>query len=150
MVAISVATEIDAPPDVVWDDVRNLASHVEWMHDAESIWFTSTNTSGVGATFDCETRVGPIRLTDVMEVTEWVEGSTIGVRHTGIVTGVGAFTLTELPGTRTRFEWNEELTFPWWLGAKVGEVVGGLLLKQIWKRNLVNLRDRFEAGARLR
>ena len=42
MVAISVETELDAPPEVVWSDVRNLSSHVEWMHDAESIWFTST------------------------------------------------------------------------------------------------------------
>ena len=51
MVAISVETELDAPPEVVWSDVRNLSSHVEWMHDAESIWFTSTMTEGVGTTF---------------------------------------------------------------------------------------------------
>lgn len=30
---------IDAPADRVWDDVRHIASHVEWMKDAVSIKF---------------------------------------------------------------------------------------------------------------
>ena len=71
MVAITVETELDATPEVVWSDVRNIASHVEWMHDAESIWFTSTNREGVGTTFECETKVGPIQLTDVMETVSY-------------------------------------------------------------------------------
>ena len=83
MVAITVETEIDASPSVVWGDVRNIASHVQWMHDAESIWFTSEHREGVGTTFDCETKVGPIKLTDVMEITEWVDEQVMGVRHSG-------------------------------------------------------------------
>ena len=78
MVAITVEIELDAPPEVVWSDVRNVASHVEWMHDAESIWFTSAGREGVGTTFECETKVGPIQLTDVMEITEWVDEETMG------------------------------------------------------------------------
>ena len=146
MVAITVETEIDAPPAVVWADVRNIASHVEWMHDAESIWFTSEHKEGVGTSFDCETVVGPIRLTDRMEITEWVDEATIGVRHSGVVTGVGAFTLSPLPGGRTLFRWAEELTFPWFLGGPVGEVPGQLVLKAIWKRNPQHLAKRFKHG----
>ena len=147
MVAITVETELDAPPEVVWSDVRNIASHVEWMHDAESIWFTSTNREGVGTTFECETKVGPIQLTDVMEITEWVDGETMGVRHSGVVTGVGAFTLSPISGDRTLFRWAEELTFLWWLGGPVGEPFGSIILKMIWKRNLGNLSKRFRGGA---
>jgi hypothetical protein len=147
MVAISVETELDAPPAVVWSDVRNLSSHVEWMHDAESIWFTSESTEGVGTVFDCETKVGPIRLTDIMEITEWVDDERMGVRHSGIVTGEGVFTLSPIHGNKTLFSWNEELHFPWFFGGKVGEPVGGVILKMIWKRNLQNLADRYSAGA---
>lgn len=148
MVAITVETEIDAPPSVVWADVRNIASHVHWMHDAESIWFTSVEREGVGAAFDCETKVGPIRLTDAMEITEWTDEQAMGVRHSGVVTGEGAFTLSPLPGDRTLFRWAEELTFPWFLGGPVGEVGGSILLKWVWKRNLDQLSKRFANGRR--
>lgn len=146
MVAITVEVELDAPPDVVWSDLRNISSHVHWMHDAEAIWFTSKNTEGVGTSFECETKVGPIRLTDVMEITEWVDRESMGVRHTGVVTGEGTFTLTPLSGHRTHFKWAEELSFPWFLGGPVGEPFGSIVLKLIWKRNLQNLSQRFRNG----
>lgn len=145
MVAITVETTLDAPPDVVWADLRNLKSHAEWMHDAESIWFLSQETEGVGTRFECDTKVGPIRLTDVMEITEWVEGQTMGVRHAGVVTGEGAFKLSPLGDDRTLFRWAEELKFPWWLGGPVGEPFGSIILKLIWKRNLANLANRFSS-----
>lgn len=146
MAAITVETELDATPEVVWSDVRVLSSHVEWMHDAESIWFTSDEREGVGTTFECETKVGPIQVTDVMEITEWVTNETIGVRHSGVVTGVGAFTLSALGNDRTLFRWEEELSFPWWLGGPVTEPIGSVILKLIWKRNLQLLSARFRNG----
>ena len=147
MVAIIVETELDAPPEVVWSDVRNIASHAQWMHDAESIWFTSPGTEGVGTTFEVETRVGPIQITDVMEITEWVDAQVMGVRHSGVVSGAGAFTLTPLGSARTLFRWDEELTFPWWLGGRLGEPIGAIVLKMIWRRNLQNLAARYRGGS---
>jgi hypothetical protein len=140
-----VATTIPARPDEVWADVRDLGSHVEWMADAEAIRFTSARRSGVGTTFDCDTRVGPFSLVDRMEITEWSEGRRIGVRHTGLVTGDGRFTLRPSRRRRrsTRFTWEEELTFPWWMGGPAGALVGGLVLRAVWRRNLRRLRARF-------
>ena len=43
--------------------------------------------SGVGTRFECDTKIGPITLTDVMEITEWKPGKAMGVRHTGLITG---------------------------------------------------------------
>lgn len=146
MVAMTIDTELDAPPNVVWSDVRNISSHTQWMHDAESIWFTSESTEGVGTSFECDTKVGPIRLTDVMEITEWVDEEAIGVRHAGVVTGEGTFTLSALPDGRTLFRWAEELTFPWWLGGPIGEPFGSIVLKMIWKRNLQSLAARYKNG----
>src|SRR3546814_14870314 len=72
-----------APPDAVWRDLEDLATHSEWMADAVAIRFLTDQRSGVGTTFECDTKVGPIRLTDVMEITEWRPGKAMGVRHTG-------------------------------------------------------------------
>jgi hypothetical protein len=140
---IKVSTTIDAPPRVVWASLRDIAGHVGWMADAEAIRFTSRRRHGVGTTFECDTRVGPLTLTDVMEVTSWVERREMGVRHTGVVTGTGRFTLRRARGGRTRFTWEERLVFPWWLGGPVGGVVGAQVLRLIWKGNLRRLRAGF-------
>ena len=65
----------------------------------------------------------------------------MGVKHIGIVTGSGVFTLEPLNnGARTLFKWEEELVFPWFLGGPIGAFIGGkIVLRQIWKRNLRGL-----------
>lgn len=139
---ISVSIDLDATPARVWEIVEPVERHVDWMADAVAITFETEQTRGVGTRFLCDTKVGPIRLTDKMEITQWVPGEAMGVRHVGIVTGTGVFTLSPLDGgTRTRFTWEEELRFPWWLGGRLGELVGGqVVMKAIWRRNLVKLK----------
>jgi hypothetical protein len=143
---IVVATEIDAPPDVVWAYVRQIDRHVEWMHDAVRIDFVGTEREGVGTVFDTLTKVGPLSTTDRMTITEWVEGETIGVRHEGAVVGEGRFLLEPVGDDRTSFEWAETLHLPWYFGGRLGEVVARPLLRAIWRRNLRGLRQRVEGG----
>jgi uncharacterized protein YndB with AHSA1/START domain len=144
---ITVSVDIDAPVERVWQVVEPVERHVDWMHDAVAIRFLGDQTRGVGTAFLCDTRVGPIRLVDRMEITEWVPGEVMGVRHTGIVTGSGRFTLTPIDlDRRTRFTWTEELVFPWWLGGPIGAFVGGkLVLRAIWRRNLRTLERQVES-----
>jgi uncharacterized protein YndB with AHSA1/START domain len=137
--SIAVETIIWAPPTDVWACIRDIASHVEWMHDARAITFTSEKRQGVGTSFDCLTRLGPLRTTDRMVITEWEDERTMGVRHEGLVTGTGAFHLEALDGGRTRFSWEETLTFPLWLGGSIGERLGGPILRAVWRRNLKSL-----------
>jgi uncharacterized protein YndB with AHSA1/START domain len=143
---IRVAVNIDAPPRRVWEQVEDIASHVQWMHDAVAIRFTSSRHSGVGTSFDCDTRVGPLRLTDRMEVTEWKPRQAMGIRHVGLVTGTGRFTLRRRRRGRTRFTWEERLVFPWWMGGPVGALAGAQVLEVIWRRNLRNLKRQVEAS----
>ena len=147
MARIKVSTVIAAPPDRVWEELRHIERHVDWMADAEAIRFTSRRREGRGTTFDCDTRIGPFHLVDRMEVTEWRTGRSMGVRHVGLVTGTGRFTLRRV-GARgapaTRFTWSERLRFPWWMGGPVGGVVGGRVMKVVWRRNLRRLRARIE------
>jgi hypothetical protein len=141
MSRLTVSTMLDASPTEVWAAIEDVGSHVEWMEDAVAIHFTSEQTSGVGTAFDCDTRVGPFRLTDHMEITEWQPGKAMGVRHVGLVTGTGVFTLEPVSrGRRTRFIWSERLVFPWWMGGPVGSLAATPVLKHIWRRNLRNLR----------
>ena len=143
MARIRVSTTIEAPLDSVWEYVRRIDSHTEWMADAESISFLSDQTEGVGTEFECLTKVGPLRLNDAMVVTEWAEKEAIGVRHTGLVTGQGRFTLAPAGTDRTEFCWTEELQFPWWMGGILGDIVGARVLEWVWRRNLKTLRAQF-------
>lgn len=142
---IEVSTVIDAAPADVWATVEDIRSHTEWMTDAEAIRITSAQHTGTGTTFECDTVVGPFRLTDLMEITEWEPGSAMGVRHVGLVSGEGVFTITEEPGGRSRFTWRERLAFPWWMGGPVGGLIGGRVMKRIWRGNLRALKARVEA-----
>ena len=109
-----------------------------WMADAESITFQSEQREGVGTTFHCRTKVGPIVLNDIMDITAWVDHETMAVRHRGIVSGEGAFTLSAAT-TSTTVVWEEALTFPWWMGGPIGAVPARLILRLIWKGNLRRL-----------
>ncbi len=143
MTRIRVSTVVEARPGRVWDDLRHIDRHVEWMGDAERIWFLSAQREGVGTAFECATRVGPFRLTDRMVVTEWGEARRIGIRHEGLVRGTGRFTIRPARRGRTRFTWTERLRFPWWMGGPVGAAVGGLVLRRVWRRNLATFAARF-------
>lgn len=147
MSSIRVETTIRRTPEEVWAVVEPVERHVDWMQDAEAIRFVNDQRRGVGTRFLCDTKVGPIRLTDSMEITAWEPARTMGVRHVGVVTGTGAFTLEPLPDGSTRFVWEESLVFPWWLGGPLGALVGGrIVLAAIWRGNLRRLKSLCETA----
>jgi uncharacterized protein YndB with AHSA1/START domain len=143
-VKLRVGITIDAAPAEVWRVIEPIEHHVDWMTDAESITFTSASRRGVGTRFDCVTRVGPLRTTDRMAITEWDPGHAMGIEHQGAVSGRGQFTLTRRPRGRTRFVWTEELTFPWWMGGRVGALAAKPVLRRVWRRNLTRLKHLIE------
>ena len=67
-----MTVDISATPQQVWDVVERVEDHVDWMLDAVAIRFESEQHRGVGTSFLCDTKVGPIKLVDRMEITEWV------------------------------------------------------------------------------
>ncbi len=144
---IRVSTVIDADREHVWQSVEDISSHVDWMADAIAIRFRSDQRSGLGTTFECDTRIGPFKLTDVMEITEWAEGEAMGVDHTGLVTGSGRFTLLPAGPQRTEFRWEETLEFPTWMGGPLRDPVGGRILEFVWRRNLGRLKALVETAA---
>lgn len=147
MPEVLVKVAIDRTRPEVWAYVRDIGSHVDWMADATEIRFESDQREGTGTSFECDTKIGPIKLTDVMTITKWVDEQAMGVRHEGVVTGEGEFQLTALAGGRTEFSWREDLSFPLWLGGPIGEFVAKPILTAIWKRNLKRLKHSLETTA---
>ncbi|MBA2609438.1 MAG: SRPBCC family protein [Actinobacteria bacterium] len=127
---------INAPIDAAWAHLADIDSHVDWMADAESITFTSAARTGVGTAFECVTKVGPLRTTDKMTVTEWDDGRRIGVAHSGIVVGSGVFELAAVNERVSRLSWTEDLRFPWFVGGVVSAFAARPVLKRIWMGNL--------------
>ncbi len=145
MSTVTVLVVINAPLEQVWAAAADLGSHAEWMADAESIRFLTARRRGLGTRMEVATRVGPFRTKDVMEVTEWEDRSRIGVRHTGLVTGQGAFELEALDPATTKFTWQERLSFPWYLGGPLTARIASPVLAAIWRRNLRGLKQKLEA-----
>lgn len=143
--SIEVSIDIARTPEQVWAYVQDISTHVEWMADAEAIRFLGSQTHGAGTRFECDTKVGPFRVTDVMTVTSWIDAEQMGVRHEGVVTGEGIFTLSPTAGNATRFTWNEDLSFPFWMAGPLGATVAKPVLMAIWRRNLTRLKSRVES-----
>ena len=80
-----------------------------------------------------------------MDVVSWEEYEAIGVRHVGIVTGEGRFSIYPTKDG-TSFIWAEILTFPWYLGGALTALASKPILRWIWRRNLENLRRRIETS----
>ncbi len=141
---ISVETLIEASIGEVWEKVKDIKSHVDWMDDAVSIHFVGAREQGAGTEFDCETQIGPFNLTDRMKITEWSEGKSIGVSHEGLVRGEGQFALSVIEHGITRFTWVESLIFPFWMGGPFRNPVGKKILEHVWQKNLKNLKTLIE------
>lgn len=144
---------VDAPRRRVWRHLADLGSHVEWMLDAAAISFRGRRRRGLGTVLVCETRLGPLRTTDVMEVVEWRRRRAIGVRHVGLVRGEGRFTLHRRRGRRTEVRWSERVVFPWHLGGPLVGRAARPVLRLVWRGNLARLgarveRRRLSRGAR--
>jgi Polyketide cyclase / dehydrase and lipid transport len=144
MTRIVTEADIQACPEVVWRIASELAAQPDWMRDARAVRFLTTRRTGVGVILVCDTRIGPIRLADRLEVTEWDDGRAISIRHDGIVRGTGRFTLAPHPAG-TRFTWTEDLRFPWWLGGPAAGVIARPVLAAVFRRDLATLRSLAES-----
>ena len=139
MAHIRVQINIADSPDIVWNELRHIDRHVQWMMDARSITFDTDQREGVGTSFVCVTRVGPFVTRDRMTVTAWSDTETMGIEHRGIITGSGTITLRATP-KGTDVVWEENLHFPWWAFGEVGARVARPVLRAIWRGNLKRLR----------
>jgi carbon monoxide dehydrogenase subunit G len=146
VISIRTSTVVAAPIDVVWADLADVGSHVEWMSDVSEISFTSPENSGVGAIYEVRSRFGPVRLRDRLEISDWRPGETLAVRRRGVVGGEGRFTLEAISSDQTRLIRDMDLDFPWWLGAGIGERIAAPLLRRLFAANLEAFTARYDGA----
>ena len=127
---IRITEKIEASPEVVWNAISDIQTHVEWMADASDIRITSEQTEGIGVTFD------------------WTPNQTLTIRHKGLVEGTGSFILEKNSDGKTLFIWEEKLDFPLLFGGRVTEFFAKPVLIKIWKKNLFRLKHLVETSER--
>lgn len=111
---ITVSVDVDAPVGTVWAAVTDWENQRDWMLGTD---VTVTRGDGVslGSELAATTGVGPLGVTDTMEIIGWDPPHRAVVRHTGrVVRGSGTFTVVAR-GEGSTFHWSEQLDLP--LGA---------------------------------
>lgn len=137
--------EIATTKEVLWRYLINFEDQPRWMKDAIEIRVRQRSDEIVGTTFETLTKVGPLKTTDVMQVVSVIENRMIEIEHQGLIGGRGFFEVHDFTPGNCIFYWIEELTFPWYLGAAITEQLAGIVLRQIFQRDLNNLRDLVQA-----
>jgi hypothetical protein len=139
-----------APRAVVWDVLTRWEEQPRWMLDAKEVHVTSAHREGLGVELRCPTNLLGFTVQDTMVVTGWEEGRLLEVTHTGrIITGTGAFELSDLPDGGTRIGWWEEVDPPLGAIGELGAQVFALpIIRRIFRRSLRNLAARAEEQQR--
>ena len=109
---ITVGVDIDAPADVVWKAVTDWEAQGEWMLGT-AVRVTRGDGASVGSELAATTGVGPLGVTDTMEIVGWDPPRRATVRHTGrVVRGSGVFSVHERGPDASSFVWSEQLDLP--------------------------------------
>jgi Polyketide cyclase / dehydrase and lipid transport len=115
MAQFTVVQEVRAPAAEVWAALVDWPRHGDWAPLTE-VRTTTEQPGGVGAQFVARTGLGPLGFDDPMTVVAWAppQGDRPGrcevVKSGRVVHGRAWFTVTPLPGGRSRIVWFEDVT----------------------------------------
>jgi hypothetical protein len=118
---LTIRVPVAAPAPKVFAALTDWARQSEWIL-ATKVWPVGPQRRGVGDRLEAftglRTRFGNIGFLDTMVVTEWLEGRSVTVSHTGkIVRGGGTFAVTPRSQQTCEVSWTENLSIP---GGAVG------------------------------
>jgi uncharacterized membrane protein len=140
-VEVRTGITIARPRPVVWSVLTDVQRQPEWMRDALSIEMLTEGPLGVGSRMKVPTKIGMLRTTDVMEVTEFDPPHRWTVVHCGWVVGEGTFTLRDGDGGRaTVVEWRERLAAPLGTLGRWGMTLLRPVLRRQFQADLSRLR----------
>jgi hypothetical protein len=115
-VELTVRVDVDATPQAVWRKLTDWEGQGDWMLATRVEVTGGGDGRRVGATLEAVTGVGPLGITDRMEIVEWTPPRRCVVRHLGrVVRGEGIFEVVPLPAGRARLLWSELLDLPFGL-----------------------------------
>jgi uncharacterized membrane protein len=141
---ISVAIDIDAPPEAIWPHLVDWENLPRWMREARDIRVVGPVREGVGVEAEAQVRIAGLRSTDRVRVTRWEPPAILELAHLGWVKGSGYMELTPLD-RGTHVFWREELLPPWGILGAIGLRMLAPLMRRIFARDLRILRDLVES-----
>jgi uncharacterized membrane protein len=145
-VEVRTGITIARPRPVVWSVLTDVQRQPEWMRDALSIEMLTEGPLDVGSRMRVPTKIGMLRTTDVMEVTEFDPPQRWTVVHRGWVVGEGTFTLQVGDGGRaTDVEWCERLAAPLGALGRWGMTLFRPILRRQFQADLNRLRTLCES-----
>ena len=112
-VDLTVPVEVNVPADAVWQKVTDWKRQGDWMLATRVEVVGAGDGRHAGAILTAVTGVGPLGVTDRMEIVEWDPPRRCVVRHLGrVVRGEGVFEVVQLDAGRSRLLWSELLDLP--------------------------------------
>jgi hypothetical protein len=112
-VELTVPVDVNVPADAVWRKVTDWNGQRDWMLATRVEVTGAGDGRHAGAFLTAVTGVGPVGVTDRMEIVEWDPPRRCVVRHLGrVVRGEGVFEVVQLDAGRSRLLWSELLDLP--------------------------------------
>lgn len=136
---VEVVSEIEIGRSLqgTWDLLVDIDRQPEWMRDALSVEKLTEGPVDVGTKMRVPTQILFFRTTDMMEVTTFDPPRRWAVRHVGLVTGEGEFSLEPAGGGEaTRVTWREHLEVPLGIFGRVGLKVLRPVLRRQFSHDL--------------
>ncbi|MGH9269206.1 MAG: SRPBCC family protein [Acidimicrobiales bacterium] len=111
-VVIELATDLPAPPEVVWELITDWENQGDWMLEATDFEVVSPQREGVGVEAEATVVIAGIRTRDRVRVVTWEPPARLGIEHLGWVEGRADLVLAPVGDDGTRVTWTEALRCP--------------------------------------
>jgi uncharacterized protein YndB with AHSA1/START domain len=142
---IRTEVEVDAPIDSVWAILADIERQPEWMLEMKAVRLLTPGPVGVGTRGEADVRIFGVRVSDPVEVVEFVPPFRFGIAHRGLFSGSGSIVLDTLDGgRRTHVAWAETLVPP--VFPSLGSLLQAPILRRIFQADLDRLAAIVEAG----
>lgn len=103
---------VAAPAERAWDALTAWDRQSEWMLGTR-VYATHLDGRAIGGGLSAFTGIGPVGITDTMEITEWSPPAVCRVRHTGrVVRGTATFQVHADGPNRSVVTWSEQIIVP--------------------------------------
>jgi uncharacterized membrane protein len=146
-VEITQSITVGRPTEAVWPYLVDWERLDLWMEEISDVRVTTPHREGVGVEAEATVRIAGISTRDRIRVTRWEPPHLLEIAHLGWVRGRGLMELSPEPVTSSRLLWTETLVPPWGPVGALGMRASLPLMRRVFRRDLVRLRELVEARA---
>lgn len=143
-IQIALHIEIARRPEAVWPFLVDWERLDVWMQEASDFRVIGSQREGVGVEAEATVRIAGITTRDRIRVTQWQPPAVLEMAHLGWVEGIGYMELSPIERGSDLF-WRETLLPPWGWAGRIGMLMARPLMRRIFRRDLLRLKELVEA-----